>query len=175
MADSVRIATARRYTLVSCSPPDREPMRWPSPFLRPWLLALAVLPLLLGCGRREQAEGPPDLEEEVDEADLGEEPASGEHATAVDVLLTDRGIEMAGALPPGPAIFRVKNGGKETHGFVLDGASGRVRLDDALEPGESANVGARLPEGLYVVYCPVEGHRSGLLQQIVVTERKQRR
>ena len=137
--------------------------------------ALLALTLAVGCKREEPVETRPDLVEQTvreDEADeLG---ARGGRPEVVDVLLTDASVEISGALTPGRTLFRVRNGGTERHSFALDGSKGTARLAEPLEPGASATVEARLPEGLYSVFCPMQGHRSSIPQQVVVTPREPR-
>jgi hypothetical protein len=139
----------------------------------------AVLALSLGTGcksKEEPVEDAPDLvEESARELEAARD--SGEDtgpAATVDVLLTDRAVEIVGTLAPGRTIFRVHNGGTEKHDFALDGPQGTLRLEDPLKPEESATLEVVLPTGSYVVFCPVPGHRAGLPQQLVVSDRLSR-
>ena len=132
--------------------------------------ALLAGALALGCKRDEPADDKPDLVEEAERADEEGE-ASGEPAEVVDVLLTDKAVEISGAISPGRTRFRVRNGGTEKHSFALDGREGRVELEEPIAPQRTVTVEAELPEGLYTVFCPVKGHRGSMPQQVVVTSR----
>ena len=142
---------------------------------RPTLLALAALlalPLAPGCKREEPADAKPDLVEEAERAEEQIDPDQRRPAEVVHVLLTDTAVEISGAIRPGRTLFRVRNGGTQEHSFALDGSAGTVELDKPIAPKAEAAVEAELPEGLYSVYCPLEGHRSRMPRQVVVTPRQ---
>jgi hypothetical protein len=96
----------------------------------------------------------------------GTNPSAG--AVAVEVLLTDDGIEMPNEVPAGPVLFEVTNAGSTTHGFAIEGVD--EALDD-LAPDQLDTIQPELEPGTYVVYSPVEGDRdAGLELELTVTE-----
>lgn len=88
--------------------------------------------------------------------------------TAVEVLLTDDGIEMPDEIPAGPAMFEVTNGGTADHGFAIDGVEGTI---DSLAPDALETLRTELEPGTYTVFSPVDGDReAGLERELTVTE-----
>jgi uncharacterized cupredoxin-like copper-binding protein len=89
-----------------------------------------------------------------------DEPASAPTAAAatMEVHLIEYQIHMPATLPAGRLAFNVENGGKEDHGFVIEGA-GQQEKTNVLERGDTAALEVNLAPGTYTVYCPVDGHR----------------
>lgn len=136
------------------------------------LAALVASGLLIGCQREPESDVPDLVVEE--RRPRARDDSGAADAQAVAVLLTDSGIEIPGALPPGRKAFHIRNRGTEHHGFVLDGTAGVIRLEGALPPGEETVLVADLPEGIYALFCPIPGHRRGMARQIAVSERAAR-
>ncbi|HEV7572963.1 MAG TPA: hypothetical protein VGQ21_15800 [Thermoanaerobaculia bacterium] len=90
-------------------------------------------------------------------------------APIVDVQLTEYEIRMPDSLTAGPQHFRIANGGKQTHNFVIEGGGISQKLASDLTRGDTAEIVVTLPAGTYTVYCPVDGHRGkGMRRTIVV-------
>ena len=88
--------------------------------------------------------------------------------TAIEVVLTDDGIEMPEEMPAGPAMFEVTNGGSADHGFAIDGTDASI---DSLAPDGLETLRTELEPGTYTVFSPVEGDREGGLErELTVTE-----
>lgn len=120
------------------------------------LAIVAVLAMLLaGCFR----EGDENTNEGTD---------TSPGAVAVEVVLTDDGIEMPTELPAGAAMFEVTNGGTTPHGFAIEG------VDDQLEelaPDQLDTLHLELEPGTYTVFSPVSGDADdGLELRLTVNE-----
>jgi len=89
-------------------------------------------------------------------------------APAVEVQLTEYEIRMPDSLAAGPQRFKIANGGKQTHNFVIEGAGISQKLASDLTRGDTAELTVNLPAGSYTIYCPVDGHRGKGMQRTVV-------
>jgi len=89
-------------------------------------------------------------------------------APTVDVQLTEYEVRMPDSLAAGPQRFRIANGGKQTHGFVIEGAGISQKLPSDLTRGDTTELTVNLPAGSYTVYCPVDGHRGKGMQRTLV-------
>jgi uncharacterized cupredoxin-like copper-binding protein len=89
-------------------------------------------------------------------------------APAVDVQLTEYEIRMPDSLTAGPQHFRIANGGKQAHNFVIEGAGISQKLASDLTRGDKTELTVNLPAGSYTVYCPVDGHRGRGMQRTIV-------
>jgi uncharacterized cupredoxin-like copper-binding protein len=85
--------------------------------------------------------------------------AAAEPAT-VEVHLSEYTIEMPRTLPAGPATFVVRNEGKKTHSFKIEGPGLAEALAKPVKPGESERLEVTLQPGEYKVYCPVGNHEA---------------
>ena len=94
--------------------------------------------------------------------------ASPRAAPTVDVQLTEYEIRMPDSLGAGPQRFRIANGGKQTHNFVIEGPGVSQKLASDLSRGDSTELAVNLPAGSYTVYCPVDGHRGKGMQRTIV-------
>jgi hypothetical protein len=72
----------------------------------------------------------------------------------IDVALYDDRIDMPSALPIGIAVFRVTNRGEQAQGFAIEGAGVDERLEQVLQPGESATLAISLEPGAYRAFSP---------------------
>jgi uncharacterized cupredoxin-like copper-binding protein len=91
-------------------------------------------------------------------------------APTVDVQLTEYEIRMPDSLTAGPQHFRITNGGKQTHNFVIEGGGISQKLASDLTRGDSTELTLNLPAGSYTVYCPVDGHRGKGMQRTVTVQ-----
>jgi plastocyanin len=86
----------------------------------------------------------------------------------VDVQLTEYEIRMPEVLHAGKQTFKIANGGKETHNFVIEGAGESQKLASDLSRGDTAEMTVNLNPGTYTVYCPMDGHRGKGMQRTFV-------
>ncbi len=106
-----------------------------------------------------------------DTNDFESEAQASEGAT-VDVTLTDFDIEMDSTLEAGRTVFSVSNDGDEEHNFEVEGQGMEREFESNLQPGDTEELEVDLQPGSYVIYCPVEDHRSqGMEVQLTVSER----
>jgi uncharacterized cupredoxin-like copper-binding protein len=89
-------------------------------------------------------------------------------APAIDVELTEYEIRMPDSLTAGPQHFRIANGGKQTHNFVIEGGGISQKLASDLTRGDTTEFTVNLPAGSYTIYCPVDGHRGKGMQRTIV-------
>lgn len=80
--------------------------------------------------------------------------------TTVMVLLEDRRIAVReSAIPPGPAVFTVTNGGSELHNLYLEGPGVQKAAGGPIAENGTQTVSAVLQAGTYTLYCPILDHR----------------
>jgi uncharacterized cupredoxin-like copper-binding protein len=80
--------------------------------------------------------------------------------TTVLVVLEDNSIAIRGeAIPPGPAILTVENGGSTGHNLYIEGNGMNRAAGDMIEPGKTATIDVVFQPGTYTLYCPVLKHR----------------
>jgi hypothetical protein len=80
--------------------------------------------------------------------------------TTVIVLLEDRHIAVREtAIPPGPAVFTVTNGGDQLHNLYIEGPGVRKAAGDPIAENGTRTVSAVLQPGTYTLYCPILDHR----------------
>jgi len=92
-----------------------------------------------------------------------------ESGTTVLVLLNDNSIAVREqAIPPGPAVLTVQNGGKEVHNLFIEGAGLDRAAGDTIAQGASATVEVNFKPGTYTLYCPIANHRQNG-EQVTVT------
>jgi hypothetical protein len=84
-----------------------------------------------------------------------------------EVHLIEYQIHLPESLPAGKLTFNVENGGKEDHGFEIEG-NGIEQKTSILKAGDSAALEVDLPPGTYTVYCPVRGHKGKGMQRMLV-------
>jgi iron uptake system EfeUOB component EfeO/EfeM len=75
-------------------------------------------------------------------------------ARRVDVTVTDDRIDMPTQLKPGKTAFVVKNGGKTTRNFEVEGRSVDRKFVAAPKPGETKVLHVILKRGTYTAYSP---------------------
>ncbi len=80
--------------------------------------------------------------------------------TTVLIVVTEGSVAVQGqAIPPGPAVITVENGGKERHNLFIEGEGISRAAGDILEPGTTRAVDVIFKPGTYTFYCPVLDHR----------------
>jgi hypothetical protein len=91
--------------------------------------------------------------------------------TTVLVVVNDGSIAAKGqAVPPGPAVITVQNGGTEVHNLFIEGEGISRAAGDNLEAGGTATTDVVLEPGTYLLYCPILDHRDkGESAQITVS------
>ncbi|HEY2102495.1 MAG TPA: hypothetical protein VGH08_04495 [Chthoniobacterales bacterium] len=84
-------------------------------------------------------------------------------ARRVDVTVTDNGIDMPTQLRPGKTAFVVKNAGKTTQNFEVQGTGVDRKFIAAPNPGETKVLHVNLTRGSYTAYSlgKDQGKRSG--------------
>jgi archaellum component FlaG (FlaF/FlaG flagellin family) len=75
-------------------------------------------------------------------------------ARRVDVTVTDDRIDMPTQLKPGKTAFVVKNAGKTTQNFEVEGRSVDRTFASAPNPGQTKVMHVILKRGTYTVYSP---------------------
>lgn len=121
--------------------------------MRRFLLLAALL--LAGCGS--------------DDGGDGGSTAAGEpvRITATDFELDPADVDVDAA---GETTFTLANDGQTAHALEIEG-NGVEQETETIEPGASASVTVDLQPGEYVLYCPVDNHRSlGMEGTLVVGE-----
>ena len=99
-----------------------------------------------------------------------DEPASSPTAAGAtqEVHLIEYQIHMPATLSAGRVGFNVENGGKEDHGFVIEG-NGVQSKTEVLSRGGTAALEVNLTPGAYTVWCPVKDHaQKGMKTTITV-------
>lgn len=94
-----------------------------------------------------------------------------EAADPVEVRLSEYAIEMPHTLPAGPTTFLVRNEGKNTHSFKIEGPGiAGMMLETPVRPRKTGTLQVTLQPGDYKVYCPVGSHEAkGMTMTLVVT------
>ena len=75
-------------------------------------------------------------------------------ARRVDVTVSDNRIDMPTQLKPGKTAFVVKNAGKTTQNFEVEGRSVDRKFAAAPNPGETKVLHVILKRGTYTAYSP---------------------
>ncbi|HYI10736.1 MAG TPA: hypothetical protein VEK57_16870 [Thermoanaerobaculia bacterium] len=89
--------------------------------------------------------------------------------TTVLVMLNDNSIAVREqAIPPGPAVLTLENGGKDVHNLFVEGPGVSVAAGDALPAGNSSSMEVTFQPGTYTFYCPIGDHRTNG-EQVQVT------
>ena len=102
-----------------------------------------------------------------------QEPQTEKAAAPVEVRLTDYAIEMPHTLPAGPTLFHVRNEGKKTHSFKIEGPGIDELLSKPVKPRADGSLQVTLQPGDYKVYCPVGSHESkGMTMTLSVTAKQ---
>jgi uncharacterized cupredoxin-like copper-binding protein len=103
----------------------------------------------------------------------GERAAPRAAAAAQTIKVSETEFRLDPADPKdkkGVVDFKVTNDGKVTHSLEVEGPSGELELDKALQPGQSGTLRVNMSKaGRYVWYCPIDGHKaSGMEGEITV-------
>lgn len=91
-------------------------------------------------------------------------------SNAVQVVVSDSGIQIPESLPSGPTTFEVINAGHSAHSFGITGPAGDKTLDKPLQPGETTTLTFNLDSGTYRIYIPA-GLSEGEPMQVALNVR----
>lgn len=76
---------------------------------------------------------------------------------------------MPETIAAGHQTFHIANAGKRNHNFAIEGNGISQKLASDLPRGDTTELTVDLKPGNYVVYCPVDQHRSrGMERRITV-------
>ncbi|HEX6099557.1 MAG TPA: hypothetical protein VF432_24800 [Thermoanaerobaculia bacterium] len=80
--------------------------------------------------------------------------------TTVMIVVTEGSVAVQGqAIPPGPAVITVQNGGRERHNLFIEGEGISRAAGDIIDAGGTRTVDVLFRPGTYTFYCPVLNHR----------------
>jgi plastocyanin len=80
--------------------------------------------------------------------------------TTVMIVVMEGSVAVQGqAIPPGPAVITVQNGGKERHNLFIEGEGISRAAGDIIDAGGTRTVDVLFRPGTYTFYCPVLNHR----------------
>lgn len=79
-------------------------------------------------------------------------------ARKIDVQLTDKGVQMPNALPPGKTAFMVENTGKQKHNFEITGEELDKSFWFSIAPGSKKTMQVELKAGRYDAACSIDEH-----------------
>jgi uncharacterized cupredoxin-like copper-binding protein len=102
-----------------------------------------------------------------------EAPQEAKTAATVEVRLSEYAVEMPPTLPPGPTAFLVRNEGRKSHSFKIQGPGIDGMLEAVLRPHETGRLEVTLQPGEYKVYCPIGSHEAkGMTRPLVVEPKR---
>lgn len=99
----------------------------------------------------------------------GDDTEEQQQIQTIQVRITDQRIEMPAELPTGAAVFEVVNAGTREHSFGVTGPSGDLKLEEALEPGETGKLDVVLETGSHRVYNPLDPSQGAMQMALNVT------
>ena len=79
-------------------------------------------------------------------------------ARKVNVTVTDKGVQMPGNIAAGKTAFVVKNSGKKSHNFEVEGAGLKKSFWLDLAPGATKTMQVDLKPGTYEADCRIGEH-----------------
>ncbi len=85
--------------------------------------------------------------------------ACGGPRHAIDVRLTDHGVQILKSVPSGDVEFRITNGGTRDHNLKIVGGGLEIE-SPVVEPGKTATLAATLPTSRFDTFCAVGDHTS---------------
>jgi hypothetical protein len=100
-------------------------------------------------------------------------PESPQKAAAqVEVRLSEYTVGMPHPLPAGPTAFLLRNEGKKSHSFKIEGPGIEDSQTVIVRPGKTDSLEVTLQPGEYKVYCPLGSHAAkGMTMTLVVSPR----
>jgi plastocyanin len=131
-----------------------------------WTFALASLLIFAAACRQETAAT--DTTDSTDTATATHPASPGGAAlvpdvaagTTVMIVVTEGSVAVQGqAIPPGPAVITVQNGGRERHNLTIEGEGISRAAGDIIDAGGTRTVDVMFKPGTYTFYCPVLNHR----------------
>jgi uncharacterized cupredoxin-like copper-binding protein len=103
-----------------------------------------------------------------------EEPQGDKTAGTVEVRLTEYAVEMPHTLPAGPTTFLVRNQGRKSHSFKIQGPGIDQMLEALVRPQQTGHLEVTLQPGEYTVYCPIGSHASkGMTMKLMVSKKQE--
>lgn len=140
--------------------------------------ALVSLVVCLAACRDEKPNESSILPPQESATDTATHPASPGGAAVVPdvdagatvmIVVTEGSVAVQGqAIPPGPAVITVQNGGKERHNLFIEGEGISRAAGDIIDAGGTRTVDVLFRPGTYTFYCPVLNHRE-LGEQTTIT------
>ena len=95
--------------------------------------------------------------------------AASPEVRKVEVVLDEYTIEMPQTLPPGPAAFAIRNEGRKSHSFKIQGPGIDAMLEAVVRPKETGTLEVTLQPGEYEIHCPLGSHAAkGMTMKLVV-------
>lgn len=86
-------------------------------------------------------------------------PSVASGTTIVAIIEDGRIAIQQQAIPPGPAVFTVTNGGGQLHNLHIEGEGVSTAAGDPIPVQGSRDVNVTLKAGTYTLYCPILDHR----------------
>jgi len=106
-------------------------------------------------------------------AAFGAETPQAKTAATVEVRLSEYAVEMPPTLPSGPTAFLVRNEGRKSHSFKIEGPGIDGMLEAILRPHGTGRLEVTLQPGEYKVYCPIGSHAAkGMTRPLVVEPKR---
>ena len=99
-----------------------------------------------------------------------ESPQAEQAAAKVEVRLSEYTVGMPHTLPVGPTAFLLRNEGKKSHSFKIEGPGIEDSQTVIVRPGKTDSLQVTLQSGEYKVYCPLGSHAAkGMTMTLVVS------
>jgi hypothetical protein len=76
----------------------------------------------------------------------------------VNIVIRDGSIQMPATVKEGWVTFQITNAGRDNHSLSAMGNKKIHALAIAIPPGTAVFLPLKLKEGVYTVWCPMEGH-----------------
>jgi uncharacterized cupredoxin-like copper-binding protein len=89
-----------------------------------------------------------------------EEPPKGPAAGTVEVHVSEYSIQMPDTLPAGPTTFVIRNDGRKSHSFRIEGPNLSEIVAKPIPSQETGTLQVTLQPGEYKVYCPIGSHEA---------------
>jgi uncharacterized cupredoxin-like copper-binding protein len=101
-----------------------------------------------------------------------ESPQGEKTAAKVEVRLSEYTVGMPHTLPAGPTAFLLRNEGKKSHSFKIEGPGIEDSQTVIVRPGKTDTLQVTLQPGEYKVYCPLGSHAAkGMTMTLVVSQK----
>ena len=130
-------------------------------------ILMIVILLMAGCIKQEvyvqEPEAPSTENQEV-------ETTTETRSNVVEVVMTEWDLELdVNSVETGNVRFRISNNAEIQLEFAIRGENTSTELQNALPPGETAELVVELEEGTYTLYDPIPSHEAkGMVAQLIV-------